>query len=74
MSTIVEGIRAGVFPANPGASGDRGQPENCRFCDFDSLCPSRRIEIWERKKEDPLLDSYLRLASGEPADAGNGGE
>ena len=74
VSTIVEGIRAGVFPANPGASGDRGQPENCRFCDFDSLCPSRRIEIWERKKEDPLLDSYLRLASGEPADAGNGGE
>ena len=73
VSTIVEGIRAGVFPANPGASGDRGQPENCRFCDFDSLCPSRRIEIWERKKEDPLLDSYLRLASGEPADAGNGG-
>ena len=74
VSTIVEGIRAGVFPANPGISGDRGQPENCRFCDFDSLCPSRRIEIWERKKEDPLLDSYLRLASGEPADAGNGGE
>ena len=74
VSAIVEGIRAGVFPANPGASGDRGQPENCRFCDFDSLCPSRRIEIWERKKEDTLLDSYLRLASGEPADADNGGE
>ena len=74
VSAIVEGIRAGVFPANPGALGDRGQPENCRFCDFDSICPSRRIDIWERKQKDPLLDSYLRLASGESADAGEGGE
>ena len=74
VSAIVEGIRAGVFPANPGAMGDRGQPQNCRFCDFDSLCPSRRIDIWERKQGDPLLGSYLRLASGESADAGEGRE
>ncbi len=73
-TAIVEGIRAGVFPANPGRPGRGGQPENCRFCDFDSLCPSRRIDMWERKQGNPLLDSYLRLASEGPADAGEGGE
>ena len=74
VSAIVEGIRSGVFPANPGAPGDRGQPENCRYCDFDSLCPSRRVELWRRKREDPLLGSYLRLASGGPSDAEEGGD
>lgn len=63
-STVVDGIRAGVFPANPGALGRENVPENCRYCDFDSLCPSRRVDLWNRKKDDPLLDSYVRLAEG----------
>ena len=74
VSTIVEGIRQGVFPANPGNPAGQGGPENCRFCDFDSLCPSRRADIWERKKSDPLLDSYRQLSDGEPPDTGEGGE
>ena len=53
VTAIVEGILAGVFPANPGSPGRGGQPENCRFCDFDSLCPSRRVELWERKQGRP---------------------
>ena len=74
VSTIVEGIRSGVFPANPGVREDRGRPENCRFCDFDTICPSRRLDIWRRKREDPVLESYLRLASADPADADGGGK
>lgn len=74
VSTIVEGIRQGVFPANPGNPAGQGGPENCRFCDFDSLCPSRRTEIWERKRSDPLLDSYRQLSDGEVPDEGDGGE
>ena len=63
VSAIVSGIRGGVFPANPGPP-DRDKPVNCRFCDFDSLCPARRADLWERKKADPLLSGYLAL-SGE---------
>ena len=68
VSSIVAGIRGGVFPANPGPPG-RGGPSNCAYCDFDSLCPSRRAELWERKKADPLLSGYLALSGedeGEP--------
>ena len=65
VGTIIDGIRQGVFPANPGNPSGQGGPENCLFCDFDSLCPSRRTEIWERKRSDPLLDSYRQLSDGE---------
>ena len=58
---IVSGIQAGAFPANPGPV-DRDKYTNCRFCDFDSLCPSRRGDTWDRKKNDPLVVSYRELA------------
>ena len=41
ISTVVTGIRDGVFPANPGVR-EQDHFANCRFCDFDSLCLSRR--------------------------------
>ncbi len=62
LSAIVSGIQGGVFPANPGPDGFGG-PENCRFCDFDTLCAARRTELWERKKEDSLLSGYRLLAN-----------
>lgn len=62
LSTIVSGIQGGVFPANPGPDGFDG-PENCRFCDFDSLCATRRTELWARKKADSLLSDYFALAN-----------
>ena len=62
---IVEGIRKGVFPANPGDAGFGGF-ENCRFCDFDSLCPSRRDVMWARKSADPKAARYANLI--EPKD------
>ena len=34
------------------------------FCDFNSLCPARRSDHWQRKKFDPLISDYLSL-SGE---------
>ena len=63
LSTVVSGITGGVFPANPGRHRYDG-PENCKYCDFDSLCAARRIDHWERKNPDPLLTDYLVL-SGE---------
>ena len=73
VSTIVDGIRHGVFPANPGLP-EQGKPANCRFCDFDLLCPSRRADIWERKKTDPMLTAYRQLADGEAEEADDGGD
>ena len=74
VSSIVAGIRNGLFPANPGAWVSFGQtasgPENCRFCDFDSLCPSRRIDQWERKRADPILETYLSLSSSDEGQQG----
>lgn len=64
IATIVSGIKGGLFPANPG-SPDRGSFANCRYCDFDSLCPSQRDRQWERKKSHPLLADYVRLSEGE---------
>ncbi len=61
ITNIVSGINAGVFPTNPGPL-DRGTPANCRYCDFDAVCPSRRRELWNHKKSDPLVSDYLELA------------
>jgi RecB family exonuclease len=62
VSTIVSGMRGGLFPANPGQRG-RGSFDNCRYCDFDSLCPAYRDVSWRRKKADPRLSRYRELAS-----------
>lgn len=67
ISTIVSGIRQGVFPANPGPVTNFGETtdyQNCHFCDFQSLCPARRGEMWQRKKADGHLAGYISLAEG----------
>ena len=63
VNLIVRGIGEGAFPANPGEFRN-GNYENCRFCDFDGLCPSRRDDLWERKKADSLAATYRALAEG----------
>ena len=64
ISTIVDGIRSGLFPANPG-SGDPNDPynydSNCGYCDFKTLCSSRRHVQWSRKKGASALTAYLTL-------------
>lgn len=61
VTSIVDGINAGIFPANPGPPGRYG-PSNCQYCDFDAVCPTRRADLWERKKSDAVLSGYLNLA------------
>ena len=65
VSTIVSGIERGLFPANPGGPGWQSEFKNCGFCDFDSLCPSRRGRIWENVRSSPLLKDYTELSSEE---------
>ena len=61
VAGIVGGINGGIFPANPGPPARYG-PSNCQYCDFDAICPTRRADLWERKKSDPALAGYLQLA------------
>ena len=58
LSTLVNGIRKGAFPAR---QGDRGQHNNCTYCPFDAVCTSDRLIAWERKKSDPVLEKYVQL-------------
>ena len=64
MSTIVGGIRQGLFPANPGDPGWGGFA-NCRFCDFKTLCSSRRDVQWQRKSGATELADYVKLSEDE---------
>ena len=63
VSTIVSGIQGGLFPANPGGPGWQSEFEHCNFCDFDSLCPSRRGRMWEHVRSSSLLADYKALSS-----------
>ena len=64
VATVVEGIEGGDFPANPGEEAFRG-PTHCGFCDFNRVCPSSRVDLWEGVRADPALERYVELAEGE---------
>ena len=63
VQAIAEGVRGGVFPANPGPPGFGG-PENCRYCDFQRICPTNKLELWTRKGDSPQAAAYKMLSSG----------
>ena len=73
VQTVVQGIRNGVFPANPGPPGQNG-PSNCAYCDFDRVCPASRTTLWERKQASPQAEPYVKLAQvdGDDEDTGDG--
>ena len=59
LRLIVGTARKGVFPATPDG-GEWG--DNCHYCDFQQLCPTRRRQIWERKGgHDPAVAPYNHL-------------
>lgn len=64
FATLASGVRGGIFPANPGKDGFYGS-ENCGYCDFDSLCPSRRAVLWSKKRNADAVADYRELAEGD---------
>jgi ATP-dependent helicase/DNAse subunit B len=69
LTTIVDGIGAGVFPANPGKRDEfRRSFEHCRFCAYDSICARDRDRQWRRKREAEAIEPYRLLAAEETDD------
>ena len=71
VQTIAEGVRGGIFPANPGPPS-LGGPENCRYCDFQRICPTNKLALWARKVDSPQVAAYKMLGGGTDADAEEG--
>ena len=63
VQAIADGVRGGVFPANPGPPGFGG-PENCRYCDFQRICPTNKLALWARKGDSPQAAAYKTLSGG----------
>lgn len=66
VSTLVETMREGYFPAVPGEETyrpGRDTYNNCAYCPYDALCPtSQRTEAWEAARRDPGLIPFATLA------------
>jgi RecB family exonuclease len=66
VTTIVDGISGGCFPAYPGEPtwDHRSRSDSwdmCKYCDFDRLCPVDRGRAWERVRDDPATAPFLAL-------------
>jgi len=58
LTTIIDGIEQGFFPARPPKSS---YGIGCDYCDPDDLGTKSRTNLWDRKRQDPRLDDYRRL-------------
>ena len=76
VSVVVDGVTSGLFPARPGEATNWPVDgwSNCRYCDYDRLCPTDRGRQWERKRHAPDLAAYAELAegTGQPVGADRG--
>ncbi len=70
VGAALDGIGEGVFPGVPGevVGWPRVSFENCKYCDFDRICPTDRQSEWERVRSDAALDP-IELLVRRPDDA-----
>lgn len=66
VGAALDGIAEGLFPAIPGEAV--GWPRltfaNCRYCDFDRICPTDRQREWESIKGDGALAPVEVMLTG----------
>ncbi len=67
LEVITSGIDEGRFPYQPGESTNWPRPsfENCKWCDFDAICPADRDDISNRQRADPSLATFVELTTRE---------
>ena len=68
INLIVNNVRAGRFPANPGGDHPKAMAANCALCSFDAICPVDRRRHWDQIKLDPQLADYVALSEGAEED------
>ncbi len=56
LASFATGIANGDFHPVPGRN-----KKNCAWCDFDSICDAQRVQIFERKAEDPRATAFAGL-------------
>ncbi len=62
LTTITDGIAAGMFAAEPGDWDTfRQTNETCTYCQFDSVCPRSRGDQQQAKSDAPELDVRRKL-------------
>ena len=62
LSTIAGGVAAGTFPAYPGKENPFFNSfEECGFCDFDHLCSPDRERVFDAKRDDPAVATFVEL-------------
>ena len=66
INLIAKHIRAGRFPANPGAEHHQAIAEHCAHCSFDPVCSADRSESWDRIKFDPERPEKKQGSNPEP--------
>ena len=63
---IVDSIDEGWFPAVPGDPNTFfGSSDNCRYCDYDAVCPVDRDAQYEAKAASPELAAFHALVPDE---------
>ena len=67
LGEIVDGISSGIFPSRPPAEPNYVYVD-CWYCSPDGLSTAEARRDWERKRSDPRLARYLRLAEPEAVD------
>jgi ATP-dependent helicase/nuclease subunit B len=72
LGLIVSGIESGAFPGVPGEldTAPGGTFDNCRFCDFDRLCPTDRDRRWSTVQASPTVSPVVALKEDPPAGVG----
>ena len=64
VNLIIDNVKQGRFPANPGEEHRRARGRHCAYCSFDAICPAERRSYWERIRLDPQLADYVELSEG----------
>ena len=67
VDVLTRMVATGLFPMLSGEPGFGGH-ENCRFCDFDKVCPTARERYEESARRSGLADAYFSLLDGPEAD------
>jgi hypothetical protein len=71
IKAIVDGVRAGAFPAVSGEINDFHRSwDNCRYCEFTRICSRRRDQEYDAKAGDEAMRPWQVVAKvSSPSDA-----